>query len=206
MADMVEIVFQDLVEARKSEAEDLCDEQHDALAAVSDSPIEMIFGLALAKHQGGNWEIFTNEFRVEWNERELVKSANERYKFWWLEHCAAIGFQVPIKCSQAEFRADFLMMYAYDDGIDCRNNKYEPAPRFIKIVIECDGHDYHEKTKEQARRDKARDRALTASGYRVVRFTGSEIYSDPHGCVEELWRVAVGLGVQQRRADREIAQ
>lgn len=55
----------------------------------------------------------------------------------------------------------------------------------VAVAIECDGHDFHEKTKEQAARDKARDRAITAAGYSVMRFTGSEIWRDPFACAEE---------------------
>lgn len=49
----------------------------------------------------------------------------------------------------------------------------------IPILIECDGHDFHEKTKEQAKHDKERDRFLQLSGYEIYRFTGSEIYNNP---------------------------
>ena len=45
----------------------------------------------------------------------------------------------------------------------------------LKIVVECDGHDFHEKTKEQAQRDKKRDRNLQRAEWRVFRFTGSKI-------------------------------
>jgi very-short-patch-repair endonuclease len=55
-----------------------------------------------------------------------------------------------------------------------------------KMIIECDGHDFHEKTKEQARRDKQRDRFLQSRGYKVLRFTGSEIWADPASCAEEI--------------------
>lgn len=48
-----------------------------------------------------------------------------------------------------------------------------------RIVVECDGHEFHEKTKSQAQRDKSRDRYLTSQGYHVLRYTGSEIYKDP---------------------------
>lgn len=48
-----------------------------------------------------------------------------------------------------------------------------------KIIIECDGHEFHEKTKEQAQHDKERDRYLQAEGYPIYRFTGSEIYKNP---------------------------
>ena len=47
-----------------------------------------------------------------------------------------------------------------------------------KVIIECDGHDYHEKTKEQAKHDKERDRYLTSLGYKILRYAGSEIYND----------------------------
>lgn len=54
------------------------------------------------------------------------------------------------------------------------------------LVVECDGHEYHEKTKEQAARDKARDRSITAAGWRIFRFTGSEIWKDPIKCGDEI--------------------
>jgi very-short-patch-repair endonuclease len=52
----------------------------------------------------------------------------------------------------------------------------------IKIVVECDGHDFHEKTKEQAARDKGRERDLQLAGWKVLRFTGSEIWRDHKAC------------------------
>ena len=56
----------------------------------------------------------------------------------------------------------------------------------VKVAVECDGHEFHEKTKEQAARDKARDRVLATSGYTVLRFTGSEIYRDAPACAEQV--------------------
>lgn len=57
-------------------------------------------------------------------------------------------------------------------------------------VVECDGHDFHERTKEQAARDRSRDRRLQEAGIRVFRFTGSELYRDPLGCAVETFRWA----------------
>ena len=54
------------------------------------------------------------------------------------------------------------------------------------LVVECDGHDFHERTKQQAITDRSRDRRLQELGYTVYRFTGSEIYSDPMKCAEQL--------------------
>lgn len=55
-------------------------------------------------------------------------------------------------------------------------------------IVECDGHDFHERTKEQAQRDRARDRAFQAAGIPVFRFTGSEIYASPTKCAREVKR------------------
>lgn len=71
----------------------------------------------------------------------------------------------------------------------------------VKVAIECDGHDFHEKTKKQAAKDKARDRAITAAGYSVLRFTGSEIWANPMGCAEE----ALQLVKQQQSEAAEAA-
>lgn len=58
------------------------------------------------------------------------------------------------------------------------------------VIIECDGHDFHERTKAQARRDRKRERRLIAAGYTVVRFTGSEIWAQPFTCALEALEIA----------------
>ena len=57
---------------------------------------------------------------------------------------------------------------------------------WVRLVIECDGHDYHERTKAQAAHDRARDREMTLAGMTVMRFTGSEIYRDPIACARQI--------------------
>lgn len=59
-------------------------------------------------------------------------------------------------------------------------------PSAQRVVVECDGHDYHERTKEQASHDRKRDRAMQSAGYKVFRFTGSDIYRDAIGCAREV--------------------
>jgi very-short-patch-repair endonuclease len=46
------------------------------------------------------------------------------------------------------------------------------------LIVECDGHDFHDRTKEQAAKDRFRDRELTFHGFTIFRFTGSEIHKD----------------------------
>lgn len=55
-----------------------------------------------------------------------------------------------------------------------------------RLAVECDGHDFHERTKQQAAHDRSRDREITLSGTTVVRFTGSELFKDPIKCIEEV--------------------
>ena len=63
-----------------------------------------------------------------------------------------------------------------------------PGPLVIeqRLAIECDGHEFHEKTPEQAARDKSRDRDLLNLGYPVMRFTGAEIVSGPLKCANQI--------------------
>ncbi|XKH51352.1 endonuclease domain-containing protein [Chryseomicrobium palamuruense] len=61
-----------------------------------------------------------------------------------------------------------------------------PGSDDIICVIECDGHDFHEKTKDQVIKDKKRDRTFQSEGIPIFRFTGSEIYNSPYTCVREI--------------------
>ncbi len=54
------------------------------------------------------------------------------------------------------------------------------------LIVECDGHEYHERTKEQAARDRSRDRRAVLADAVVFRFTGSEIWRDPWGCAGQI--------------------
>lgn len=62
--------------------------------------------------------------------------------------------------------------------------------KFAPIAIELDGHEFHEKTKQQVTRRNQRDRELISAGWTVLRFSGSEFYADPFGCIGQAWRVA----------------
>lgn len=61
------------------------------------------------------------------------------------------------------------------------------------IFVECDGHNFHERTKEQAARDRQKDRAIQRSGIPVFRFTGSEIYADPTNCAYQTIELLIKL-------------
>lgn len=60
------------------------------------------------------------------------------------------------------------------------------------VAIEIDGHDFHEKTKEQVASDKRRERAIVKKGFKLLRFTGSEITRNPRACVADVVELATG--------------
>lgn len=68
-------------------------------------------------------------------------------------------------------------------------------------VIECDGHDFHERTKAQAAHDKARDRYFQSLGLIVLRYTGSEIHGDPLGVALSALKI-----IEERAAYAEIPE
>jgi very-short-patch-repair endonuclease len=59
----------------------------------------------------------------------------------------------------------------------------------LKLDIECDGHDFHEKTKWQVAHDKKRERDIQEIGWIVIRFSGSEIYANAFKCVDQIERI-----------------
>lgn len=54
-----------------------------------------------------------------------------------------------------------------------------------KIAIEIDGHEYH-KSKHQRTSDAKRERCMQAKGWKVIRFTGSEIFRNVSACIESV--------------------
>jgi very-short-patch-repair endonuclease len=70
---------------------------------------------------------------------------------------------------------------------------------FSIVVAELDGHDFHDRTREQAIRDRKRDRDMAYAGWRVVRFTGSEVYANPSMVWEEI--VSQALAEVRRKYD-----
>ncbi len=63
-----------------------------------------------------------------------------------------------------------------------------PAARF-GLAIECDGHEFHDRTKQQAAYDRARDRELLLQDITTIRFTGSEIFHSPERCANEALKI-----------------
>ncbi len=83
------------------------------------------------------------------------------------------------QASVGSYHADFLLQWR-QWGVEA------------SVAVELDGHEFHEKTKEQAARDRRRDRYFTVHGLSPMRFAGSEIHRNATDCaieaVAELYR------------------
>lgn len=110
-----------------------------------------------------------------------IYCSDKRYIMLSPQHQIAIEFK--------KFYADFL--FDSTDGLVrflineenediFKNKKY-------KLVIECDGHEFHEKSKEQVKNDNERQYLLKMAGYDILRFSGSEIYNKPFECAEKTY-------------------
>ena len=91
-----------------------------------------------------------------------------------------------------KYRVDFLITYTesvpdFDNKTTMKDGVVIPGVKTetTSLIVECDGHDFHDRTKEQASRDRARDRELKKLGYEVFRYTGSDIWADVYGCATE---------------------
>ena len=113
-------------------------------------------------------------FATEFSGRMYHARVTSGEGFEWGRDIFDDEYVVLIQPRLGPYRPDFLIrLTGY--------SKQGDRERFYG-VIECDGHDYHERTKAQATADKQRDRWMTERGIKVFRFTGSEIWRDPGSC------------------------
>lgn len=61
-------------------------------------------------------------------------------------------------------------------------NTYDPN---FRLIVECDGYRYHS-DKSTFSQDRTRDRILHMRGFKVLRFSGSDIVNNPAGMAREL--------------------
>lgn len=87
--------------------------------------------------------------------------------------------QAEVEYQNKTYRVDFMVsMEKYEDKIQDVIQK--------DIVVECDGHEFHQKTKEQVKHDNEREMQIKLAGYDVLRFSGSQIYEDPIKCANDI--------------------
>lgn len=84
--------------------------------------------------------------------------------------------QYEVRKESKHYYLDFAF---FADSIDGMFNITHPE---FKLAIECDGHEFHERTKEQVANDNNREYDLKMMGFDVLRFSGSQIYNKPFVC------------------------
>lgn len=120
------------------------------------------------------------------NDLENIKSPIEKILFTAIsiflgKHKSYIFIdpQKEININNNKYIADFII--EYDNYINYFLKKD------FKLVIECDGFDYHS-NKKQMTYDYKRENNLKLNGYDVIRFTGSQIYNGPMDCVKKIMK------------------
>lgn len=62
------------------------------------------------------------------------------------------------------------------------------------LIIECDGYEFHQKTKKQVENDNKREYDIKMLGYNILRFSGSEIYNNVDLCVDKILNYLSTIG------------
>jgi very-short-patch-repair endonuclease len=148
-----------------------------------DSPIELALAVAMCAVQMVRYPDIS--FFPHRNSTDEERTR----RFAWLREPPArkLGIVFP-QAMIGPHRVDFLIVHRR--GLDGLGG----------IVVECDGHDFHEKTKQQAARDKTRDRYLQEHGYKVFRYAGSEIWRDAIGCAHQVLSLAYSTAMDAENA------
>lgn len=100
--------------------------------------------------------------------------------YWFSKYGLFPQFQYEI----GKYRADF----AFED---------------IKLVVECDGAEWHS-TDEQKKNDKERDEYMINLGWKVLRFSGSEIHNEPWNMCKKVWEVYYPRNTKNNWVETEL--
>lgn len=91
--------------------------------------------------------------------------------------------QETIKINDKNYIPDFLFVAADSDFEFNEIGKIKN----VKVVVECDGHEFHHKNKEQVTHDNEREYNLKVAGYDVIRFSGSQVHNNPLECAQKAY-------------------
>jgi len=143
-----------------------------------ESPIEQLVFVALSHAPGWSMWSFPRSTRK-------VRAGHSRLGLYVIPQLVVGPSEVGMAKASVSARLDFAVVRSrivsvevQEDGETVDSDALDEDCS-LRIAVECDGHDYHERTREQAERDRSRDRELQKSGWVVMRFTGREIHRDP---------------------------
>lgn len=117
-------------------------------------------------------------FFIEWayqmyKEKNVLTTSPKTpsLKTFWLQP----QYDIVIKTNK--YRVDFLIQYAVD---------WDPNDKKTALLLELDSYFWHGKTPEQFKKEKKRERKLVQAGYKIMRFSGSEIVEHVEKYIDEV--------------------
>lgn len=99
-----------------------------------------------------------------------------------------IETQKEIYANGKKYKVDFYITASELFSL-VKNDKHTIYSREVNLCVECDGHNFHEKTKEQVSKDKSRERDIMSKGLNLIRFSGSEIYTKSNKCAIQTLKI-----------------
>jgi hypothetical protein len=130
-----------------------------------DSPIEVVFAMW--------WAATTTAYEIGG-----VHPLEDGYGFSVQDW--ALVPQQRVEIDGVTYRLDFEIVNS-NPG----HQKLLSDAKLPRIAVELDGHEFHERSKEQVIHRDSRDRALQRAGWQVLHFSGSEVVRFPQRCVFE---------------------
>lgn len=178
---------------RRAEAffSSLTDRMEDFLTDACGSPIEQLLGAHIPSIFYGDEFFLENSF---WPFGTSGQEISEHLLEFERKRASRGALADPFFLATTQvkvdsYRVDFAI--SASGGVNCGLESGAPISggyyeKTCHYFIECDGHDFHEKTKEQVARDKKRDRKIQLTGIPILRFSGSEIFKRPKACINEI--------------------
>lgn len=99
------------------------------------------------------------------------------------------GIEIEPQFQIDKYRVDLKISNCESLSIqNTKNGCFEELVDYDKtVLVECDSQEWHERTEEERRQEKARDRYLAKKGYVVFHYTGKEILENPIKIAEEIF-------------------
>ena len=138
----------------------------------------------------GFWDDYEEPSRID----SPIEAA---FSIWWravaltwrIRGCdegLSLAPQRQVTVEDRAYRLDFAVEPGDIDPI-FDNDRFGLGLREPLIAVELDGHDFHERTREQVVRRNQRDRDLQVSGWKIFHFSGSEVYQNGQVSAEDVF-------------------
>jgi Protein of unknown function (DUF559) len=102
-------------------------------------------------------------------------------------HYRGLSIVVLLQPVMGPFRTDFLVVAIGNNQSLCGIFKDPIRPVQVRLVVECDGQDFHRDKFKDFSRDQ---QLLRKYAHYVLRFTGSEIWRDAQACARHVLKTA----------------